>query len=340
MKNRVRGILASVAFYLCFSGSAVNAITEARQSEQFSVASQELNLFDQKRQRPIKVTVWYPEGKGCQKAQICLAQESKTQQPIVFSHGAMGAAKGYSWIGRNLASHGYITLGINHFGESWVYGKEQVNPKTVTQFWLRPQDISATLDMLSQRSDIFNYQVNLTAVTAIGHSSGAATALALAGMQLEWKNAASYCEMPAHQADRSCGYSATLDTQSSHDFPTQQNWQDDRINKIVALDPAMGHMINENSVANINSHVLLISSKHNDFLIHQNHGAQYAARLPVVISHELDKGEGHFVYLDTCTHQYRAMGVSLCEDRDGVDRDKVHQQILPMLLVFLSEPER
>src|SRR5689334_15368604 len=45
---------------------------------------------------------------------------------ILLSHGAMGAASNYSWIAEPLARHGYVVLGVSHFGESPVFGA--VNP--------------------------------------------------------------------------------------------------------------------------------------------------------------------------------------------------------------------
>ncbi len=44
----------------------------------------------------------------------------------------MGAAKrGYRWIGELLAAQGIVTVGLNHYGESWIYGPEHIRHSTV-----------------------------------------------------------------------------------------------------------------------------------------------------------------------------------------------------------------
>ncbi len=51
----------------------------------------------------------------------------------------------------------------------------------------------------------------------------------------------------------------------------------------------------------------------------------------------LNNGEGHFVYINSCDNNYKALGVSLCEDRQGVNRKQVHQKLLGHILKFLTK---
>lgn len=67
------------------------------------VTAQEMELYDKKRNRPVKVMVWYQPGDDCNNAKICLADTINTQQVAILSHGAMGSALNYNWIGQSLA---------------------------------------------------------------------------------------------------------------------------------------------------------------------------------------------------------------------------------------------
>jgi predicted dienelactone hydrolase len=85
--------------------------------------------------------------------------------------------------------------------------------------------------------------------------------------------------------------------------------------------------------------VLIIGSTQNDFLPYERHAGYYAATIPAAQSLIFDQGEGHFVYLDRCKHAYQAMGVALCTDRPGVDRNQVHQKAAALMLKFIRGSE-
>jgi hypothetical protein len=51
----------------------------------------------------------------------------------------------------------------------------------------------------------------------------------------------------------------------------------------------------------------------------------------------LGAGEGHFVYLDRCDLPIEVMGVRLCSDRTGVDRDAVHARLVSAIISFLDK---
>jgi predicted dienelactone hydrolase len=318
------------------------------------VKMQHIDLFDAARQRPVKITLWYPAGSNCQQQLICLAPNAILQQGILLSHGAMGAAQNYQWLGKALAAQGFITVGVNHYGESWIYGAEHVNPAAVMQFWQRPLDLTFVLNVLQNNqldnSTIFSQNIQWQNTTAIGHSSGGASVLALAGAEWDLTQAAVYCKTAAAATDRSCAYlvKTTADTapvagvvsgSETHQLPAlpkQLSWQDNRVKQLVLFDPALGHVANTASLQQLTLPVLVVGSVQNDFLPYARHAGFYASQIPNAKELPLDQGEGHFVYLDSCSHQYQALGVSLCQDRTGVDRSKVQQQLLPAVLSLLQ----
>ncbi|RVU42029.1 hypothetical protein EOE67_02260 [Rheinheimera riviphila] len=311
----------------------------------------ELDLYDNKRQRPVKITLWYPAQASCKDASICLAERTKLNKAVVFSHGAMGAAKGYSWIGKMFAAQGYVTVGVNHYGESWIYGPEHVNPAAALQFWERPVDISFVLDQLSTNQQsvpsattapskpsqrIFNREIAWDHIIAVGHSSGGATVLTMAGSKLAFADAATYCATAAAAPDRSCHYLKFQTEANTKGYNPAQNFFDARIQSVIALDPALGHATTAQSLQAMTIPVLVIGSSQNDFLPYERHAGFYAATIPAAESLVFAAGEGHFVYLDRCKHQYQAMGVALCTDRPGIDRTLVHQKAGAAMLKFIQ----
>ncbi len=312
----------------------------------------EVDLYDHKRQRPVKVTLWYPAQASCEKAKICLAEHTKLNKTVVFSHGAMGAAKGYSWIGKMFAAQGYVTVGVNHYGESWVYGPEHVNPAAALQFWERPLDISFVLDQLSTNQlavqpattgqptttqPIFNRNISWEQIIAVGHSSGGATVLTMAGSKLAFADAATYCTTAAAAPDKSCHYLKFQTEANTKGYNPEQNFYDARIKSVIALDPALGHATTRQSLNAMRIPVLVIGSRQNDFLPYERHAGFYAANIPAAQSLTFDRGEGHFVYLDRCKHAYQAMGVALCTDRPGVDRSATHTEAGIVMLRFIAQ---
>ena len=79
--------------------------------------------------RPSKINVWYPRGEcPANRARLCLADSAVTSKVVVFSHGSMGSADNYSWLGEGLATAGFVVVGVNHYGESSI--SEKCHPGT------------------------------------------------------------------------------------------------------------------------------------------------------------------------------------------------------------------
>lgn len=123
------------------------------------------------------------------------ATVGENQYPvIVLSHGAGPMVQQYSWLGEELASHGYIVVGINHtymaavtrFPDGRVIesllGKKKKEGKQIADAWKAEQrsvavaDIQFVLDYLmtineEQASPLF-HKVDLARVGVCGHSFG------------------------------------------------------------------------------------------------------------------------------------------------------------------------
>ena len=291
--------------------------------------------------RPSKINVWFPKGQceGLNQAltekQFCLADYANANKVIVLSHGAMGSVLEYGWIGESLAAAGFIVVGVNHYGESWVYGKAAVNSNAVGFIWQRAQDVSAVLDHLTEHT-IFQRKVHWQNAIAIGHSSGGQTAAMLAGATFDLKWLTAYCDATESEGDRSCGYakaSASASESLLALFRAQQ--KDSRIKMIILIDPALGSAVNPESLHAINLPVLVIGAANNDFLPWKNHGLRYVRDIPNAKAKLLTGQEGHFVFIKPCDHKIKAMNVPLCEDRPGVDRKATQESLAKVLVEFV-----
>lgn len=97
---------------------------------------------------------------------------------VIFSHGIGENRDSYAWLGRTLARHGYRAVHITHAGtdravleRGYRHLYRAVKQK---ENWLnRPLDVSFVLD-----------ELHVSEAAIAGHSAGAFTAFAIAGMRL------------------------------------------------------------------------------------------------------------------------------------------------------------
>jgi predicted dienelactone hydrolase len=290
--------------------------------------------------RPAKITLWFPQGQcaALPNQQLCLAESAITDRTLVFSHGAMGAAENYNWIAESLAAAGYVVVGINHYGESWLYGQDTQNVRATAMVWQRPADISAIYDALSNR-ELFQKSVNWSNIIALGHSSGGQTVAMLAGVQYDLLHMMDFCKTEAAKNDNSCHYGIRNAPKPSEAFLQKfgGTYADARVKKIIMIDPTLGYGATPESLANVQLPILIIGAQNNDFLPWENHGTRYAKGIKNSKLYLLTGEEGHFIFLDACNNDIRVMGVPLCKDRTGVDRAVTHAALIPPILEFVRE---
>ena len=248
--------------------------------------------------------------------------------PVVLSHGAFGSARAYAWIAEPLARAGYVVCGVSHFGESPVFGADTIDPLAVLDLDPRVSDCTFALDRLSAGS-ISGPRVRPAVVGALGHSSGGATAIALAGGVFDPVAMARYCASQEALGDRGCDYGRGADLPQS---VAPRSRHDPRVRVVVALDPALGPGFTTTSLAGISVPVHVVGAVDNDFLPIEAHAVRYARLIPGSSFMRLTGGEGHFVYLNECTADLVANGVPLCRDRSGVNRGAVHTFLAPVIV--------
>jgi predicted dienelactone hydrolase len=137
---------------------------------------------DAKRDRAVPVKIYYPKtGSG-------------PFPIIIFSHGLGGSRDGYSYLGNYWASHGYVSVHLQHIGsDTSVFQnasggelhqtlvRAAADPGNITN---RPLDVSFAIDQmikLNGEESPFKGRLDTNRIGMAGHSFGAFTTLAIAG---------------------------------------------------------------------------------------------------------------------------------------------------------------
>ena len=127
---------------------------------------------DEQRGRDVPVTIYAP------------ADAVRALPVVVFSHGIGEDRDSYEWLGRALAERGFLTVHLTHAGtdravleRGYLQLYRAVKRK---ENWVnRPLDVSFVLDRLAA-----DPRADMTRVAVVGHSAGAFTAFAVAGLQM------------------------------------------------------------------------------------------------------------------------------------------------------------
>lgn len=132
---------------------------------------------DARRERDVPVAIYRPAAAGAR------------LPVVVFSHGIGENRDSYAWLGRELARHGFLAVHVTHAGtdravleRGYRHLYRAVKQK---ENWVnRVMDVPFVLDQVARRSD-----ADMDRVAVAGHSAGAFTAFAVAGLGLVDGNA-------------------------------------------------------------------------------------------------------------------------------------------------------
>lgn len=147
----------------------------------YEVASLRVEWTDPARERTVPAKIYYPvDGDGLFAI-------------VIFSHGLGGSREGYAYLGRHWASHGYVSVHLEHEGSDAEVWRGQRNAAKELQRAAkdplnsinRPQDVSFAIDQLArmhaEEAGPLHDLLALERTAIAGHAFGAFTALAIAG---------------------------------------------------------------------------------------------------------------------------------------------------------------
>jgi predicted dienelactone hydrolase len=153
----------------------------------FAVEAMDLDWLDQDRNRPVPVRVYFPK------------HDPGPFPVVIFSSGLGAGRASFEFLGRHLASHGYVSVHVQHPGNDesiWNAGGDA--RETIKKLANDPRtglarllDVVFALDqvaVLAASSPVLRGRVDLRQVAAAGSNLGAWTALAAGGLAFTGKN--------------------------------------------------------------------------------------------------------------------------------------------------------
>jgi predicted dienelactone hydrolase len=125
----------------------------------------------------------------------------------IYSHGHVGFAGSTAAVMRYFASHGWVVAGPDHTGNTF---SDNISPRPIDIYYLRPLDIIATLDALENlaTNDPLAGQLGTDRVVLSGHSFGVHTCWASAGATFDMAAIATNCAEGGSFFDVGCSAEA------------------------------------------------------------------------------------------------------------------------------------
>lgn len=187
---------------------------------------------------------------------------------IIVSHGYNDSKENFYYIGRHLASHGFVVLLPEHIGSdlkfrlSYTEGRinTAINP---SEYISRPEEISYIIDQLEANvkdSPIWANRVDLSKIGLLGHSFGASTAYAIAGANINFERLVDRCE------SASIDFNPALYIQCQARFlPNQRpdqlrELQDPRIKVVISANGIASALYSPEDLGNIEIPLLMASA--------------------------------------------------------------------------------
>ena len=301
-------------------------------------------LHDAARDRKLATTIWYPAVAGTVEHEIewdgifmgagawdAASRSRPRRWPIVLlSHGSGGDASNLTWLAEALASHGYLVAATDHPGDR--FGDTSVEGRFAA--WRRARDVSFVLSAL-MKDPTFGPRIDRGRVAAAGHSSGAYTVLALAGLRLQPSAYLTYCS--ARQPGPDCKLFVDLRPDRIADLAEAgKSRRDRRIRAVLALAPVLGPAAIPASLRSITVPVTIVGSPTDEIVPFALNAARYQRFIPRARIVRIPDAD-HFVFMPQCTLAGRLVAAQVCVDRNAaVDRAAVHARVVDVALDFFD----
>ncbi|MBB3590738.1 putative dienelactone hydrolase [Rhizobium sp. BK529] len=296
----------------------------------------------------VPVIVWYPADAGGKpvtlgESRFFVGTDAMLDAPvaharypvILLSHGAGlgGTPEAMSWIATPLARQGFIVAAPVHVGNGGAHRSAAETMK----LWLRPADISATLDAL-EKQPLFGDHIEPGRTGVLGLSMGGNTALALAGGRIDPIRLAGYCDDGARNPSL-CGWvkQSGVDLHAMDMKLADRDNRDKRIEFAMAIDPAPVDVFQTEPFSKVSIPVEIV-----------NLGKPGAIPLTVLasgIAKAIPKGmysvvgnASHYSIFGMCKPDAAEMAKSadidepICSDSDGRSRLEIHRELIDMVI--------
>lgn len=369
--HRPSTFLATAILFLSLTASAPFQRPDAPQFAvrgPFPVGTQELTTRDA--ERPLDITIWYPassstdqdttvtyadgilqvEGRATRDAEP--ARASGPYPLVIFSHGSGGFRWQSLWLTEHLASYGFVVMAADHAGNTIFDGLagEEVFAEAIPRHYvLRPQDVLQQIALAESLADdpSLGGVIDTETIAVMGHSFGGYTALAAAGVPVNFGDLESYCSSPTtppNLAQNVCFLLEERDEITSvHAEAADQNTlmpviADPRVDAVVAMAPWNRPILDSATLADLNTPTMILVGTSDNTTPAQRDAFRIAADMdsaPVTLV-AFDNAD-HYVFVDSCTDLAIRFGFfSSCSDPVW-DMARAHDISAHLITAFLLE---
>jgi|GEM_PF-854832 len=310
------------------------------------VGVREIVASSKERGRDLRVTIWYPADAGGKPVTLgestffvgtdamLDAPISRGKYPLILlSHGAGlgGTPQAMSWIAAPLAQQGFIVAAPTHPGNT---GANKSAAETM-KLWLRPADISATLDVVEKYPPFENH-LEAGRVGALGLSMGGNTALALAGARIDPIRLASYCDTDDFNTSL-CGWvrQSGVDLHAMDMRLAGRDNKDKRIEFVMAIDPAPVDIFQMDTFSKVSIPVDIVNLGQSGTIPQTTLASGIAKAIPKGTYSTIEDAS-HYSMFGECKPDAdkladsEKIGDPICSDGGGRSRLEIHRRLIAM----------
>ncbi|MGL4490930.1 MAG: alpha/beta hydrolase family protein [Rhizobiaceae bacterium] len=264
---------------------------------------------------------------------------------IIISHGSGGSAGNLAWLAKRLVTEGFTVAIPNHQGST---SADSTPETTIPAVWERPADVSALIDALSVSRSVSAF-TNTSDISALGFSLGGQTVLSLAGVEFEAAGLAQHCHENSNSPE--CIWFAKGDAViSGHVDLTKIDARrfdvshpDERIRRIIAIDPAFVPSIKMHTLEKVSQKVQIMNLGVGRDIPIGIKADLVAAAIPGARYDTLE-GANHFDFIAECkslswVFLWMASEDPICAQSANRSRRDIHTEIADKIIKFLK-PDR
>lgn len=338
-------LLIQIAMTVCSAIAPMLMVHSASASD--LVGMRRITAPASERGGDLAVTVWYPAetgGKPVNPGESVFFEGTKAmldapvlpgKYPLVLlSHGAglAGTPEAISWLATPLARQGFIVAAPAHPGNG---GANRSAAETM-KLWLRPADITATLDVM-QRQPLFAGHLDAGNTGVLGLSMGGNTALALAGARIDPARLAGYCDTDILNSSL-CGWvrQSGVDLHAMDMTLAGRDNADRRIRFAMAIDPAPVDVFAADTFPQIAVPVSIVNLGRPGEIPVTTLASAIAAAIPEA-TYSTIADASHYSMFGQCRPGAAALaeaekiGDPVCSDGGGQSRAAIHRQLVAMV---------
>jgi predicted dienelactone hydrolase len=229
---------------------------------------------------------------------------------------------------------GVVVLSTSHPG---TLGDDQTVAGRL-RLWDRSRDVSFALDEVL-RHPKWSALIDESRIAFVGHSFGGWTGISLAGGTFDPAAQREFCKQSATR-DFYCDGSLKDDIAGIATADAANSFKDTRLKAfyIMASGPGQGFL--EHSLQSITAPFMVDTARADEILEPGANSSIVAHRIRG--AREIIRPVGHFAYVPECKWLIgpilaRLAGAPICNDPDGVDRRRVHEQVADDVIAFFTQ---